>query len=69
MNQPPGNYGYGQSPPPSGARYDGRDSRDGRERERGHRGPASPALAGEDPNLLPLFRAVDKDGMFPPRIS
>ena len=68
-NQPGGNYGYGQSPP-SGSKYDGgRDERRDGGRPLGgrvepNRGPASPALAGsEDASLLPLFRAVDKDGM------
>lgn len=72
MNQPSGIYGYGQSPPSSN-RYDGgRDDR--REaprpsggRENPGRGPASPTLAGgEDASLLPLFRAVDKDGELTP---
>lgn len=69
VNQPGGNYGYGQSPP-SGSKYDGGrdDRRDGGRplggRAEPNRGPLSPALVGsEDASLLPLFRAVDKDGM------
>lgn len=69
VSQPPGNYGY-QSPQPGGSsRFDGArdDRRDGRGStgREPNRGPASPGptLAGsEDASLLPLFRAVDKDG-------
>lgn len=67
LSQPSGNYGYGQSPSPGGKYDGGRDERKdggrGSGGERPNRGPASPTLAGsEDASLLPLFRAVDKDG-------
>jgi len=69
VSQPSGNYAYGQSPPGAGksggggggGRYEGRGGRG-----EPSRGPASPPLSAEDANLLPLFRAVDKDGTFRP---
>jgi hypothetical protein len=63
VTQPQGNYGYNNSPPASQSRFSP-DSRQTRP-VASSRPPPSPAIGtNNDPSLLPLFRAVDKDGGF-----
>jgi peflin len=71
--QPPlvpqqGNYAYSSSPPSNNGRFPPPTLTQARPPPHTPRPPASPAPGGgtADPSLLPLFRAVDKNGRLSP---
>jgi hypothetical protein len=61
-----GNYAYSSSPPSNNGRFPPQQHAQARPQPQASRHPVSPAVGGgaADPTLLPLFRAVDKNGKF-----